>query len=91
MNLNYSPKGDIGLTPYLTNVTMNDQIARQHNGATILLEHRYYGLSTPTPDLSKPNLKYHTIQQAIDDLEYFANNVKLAMPGGVSVGPEVAP
>lgn len=75
----------------MVNVTINGQIAQQENGATILLEHRYYGLSTPTPDLSTPNLKYHTIQQAIDDLEYFAKNVKLAMPGGDSVGPDLAP
>lgn len=61
MDFNYSLKGDIGLTPYFTNVTMNGQIAQQQNGAAILLEHRHYGLSTPTPDLSTPNLKYHTI------------------------------
>lgn len=75
----------------MVNATINGQIAQQENGATIVLEHRYYGLSTPTPDLSAPNLKYHTIQQAIDDLEYFAKNVKFAMPGGDSVGPDVAP
>ena len=33
----------------------------------------------------------HTIQQAIDDLEYFAKNVKLPMPGGDKVTPDKAP
>lgn len=75
----------------MTNETLNGQIAQQENGATIVLEHRYYGLSSPTPNLSAPNLKYHTIQQAIDDLEYFAKNVKLPMPGGDAVSPDIVP
>lgn len=56
-----------------------------------MLEHRYYGLSNPFGDLSSASLKYHTIQQAIDDLEYFAKNVKLAQPDGDSVKPGQAP
>ena len=56
-----------------------------------MLEHRYYGLSNPYPDLSVKSLKFHTIQQAIDDLEYFAKNVKLAQPDGDSVKPGQAP
>ena len=78
-------------TPYLTNSTINGQIAQQEHGATIVLEHRFYGESTPFADLSTPNLTYHTIQQAIDDLEYFAKNVKLPMPGGDAVGPTKVP
>lgn len=31
------------------------------------------------------------IQQAIEDLEYFAKNVNLPMPGGDSVTPDKAP
>ena len=71
------------------NRTINGQIAQQEGGATIVLEHRYYGTSNPYSDLSVKSLRFHTIQQAIDDLEYFANNVKLAMPGGDSVKPNV--
>ena len=33
----------------------------------------------------------HTIQQAIDDLVYFAQNVNLPMPNGDNLGPEKAP
>ncbi|KAF8180113.1 serine carboxypeptidase S28-domain-containing protein [Pholiota molesta] len=80
-----------GFSGYLTNRTINGQIAQQQNGSTIVLEHRFYGLSNPLPDLSVKSLKLHTIQQAIDDLEYFANNVNLPMPGGDSVGPDKAP
>ncbi|THH17760.1 hypothetical protein EW146_g3119 [Bondarzewia mesenterica] len=76
---------------YLTNRTINGLIAQQEKGATIVLEHRFFGLSNPYPDLSVASLKYLTIQQAIDDLEYFAKNVKLPMPGGDSVAPGQAP
>ena len=65
--------------------------AQQQNGSTIVLEHRFYGLSNPYPDLTVKSLKVHTIQQAIDDLEYFAKNVNLPMPGGDSVTPDKAP
>ncbi|THG98113.1 hypothetical protein EW026_g4011 [Hermanssonia centrifuga] len=78
-------------TGYLTNETINGQIAQQEHGATIVLEHRYYGLSNPFSDLSVQSLKYHTIQQAIDDLEYFATNVQLPMPGGNDVSITTTP
>ncbi len=65
--------------------------AQQQNGSTVVLEHRFYGLSNPYPDLSIKSLRVHTIQQAIDDLEYFAKNVNLPMPGGDSVTPDRAP
>ncbi|KAL0955656.1 hypothetical protein HGRIS_001883 [Hohenbuehelia grisea] len=76
---------------YLTNRTINGLIAQQQNGSAIVLEHRFYGLSNPKPDLSAESLKLHTIQQAIDDLEYFAKNVKLPQPDGDKVAPGQAP
>ncbi|KAF7320909.1 Peptidase S28 [Mycena chlorophos] len=78
-------------TPYLTNQTINGQIAQQENGATIVLEHRFYGLSNPFPDLSVESFRVHTIQQAIDDLEYFAQNVVLPMPNGSNLKPGTTP
>ena len=76
-----------GFTGYLTDSTINGQIAAQEKAATIVLEHRFYGQSTPYGNLEEDSLKYHTIQQAIDDLEYFANNVVLPFSGGDSVKP----
>ncbi|KAJ3558315.1 hypothetical protein NM688_g1003 [Phlebia brevispora] len=78
-------------TGYLTNSTINGQLAQQENGATVLLEHRYYGLSNPFGDLSVQSLEYHTISQAIADLVYFAENVQLPMPGGNSVSATTTP
>ncbi|KAF9267547.1 peptidase S28 [Marasmius fiardii PR-910] len=78
-------------TRYLTNATINGLIAQQQNGSVIILEHRFYGLSNPYPELTGKNLAVHTLQQAIDDLEYFAKNVKLPMPNGENLGPDKAP
>ncbi|KAI9444475.1 peptidase S28 [Lactarius indigo] len=80
-----------GYTGYLTNRTINGQIAKQQNGATIVIEHRFYGLSNPYPDLSVASLKYLTIDQAINDLVFFAKNVTLPFPGGDKVSPMYAP
>ncbi|KAI5118441.1 hypothetical protein M0805_000575 [Coniferiporia weirii] len=78
-------------TGYLTNETVNGLIAQQQSGSTIVVEHRYYGLSNPYNNLSVASLEYHTIQQAIDDLTYFAENVKLPMPNGDDLAPGNAP
>lgn len=78
-------------TGYLTNRTINGLIAQQEHGSVIIIEHRFYGLSNPYPDLTVASLKYHTIQQAIDDLEYFVKNVVLPMPNGDQLGPDKAP
>ncbi|KAI0261078.1 peptidase S28 [Gloeopeniophorella convolvens] len=78
-------------TGYLTNRTVNGQIAQQQKGATVVLEHRYYGLSNPYANLSVESLRFHTIQQAIDDLEFFVNNVVLPFPGGDKISPANAP
>lgn len=76
---------------YLTNMTIMGMIAQETNGATIVLEHRFFGESNPYADLTVKSLRVHTIQQAIEDLEYFAENVVLPMPGGDKVTPDRAP
>ena len=80
-----------GFSAYLTNTTINGVIAQALDGATVLLEHRFFGKSNPYPDLSVKSLQVHTIEQAIEDLDYFARNVHLPMPGGDQVAPGKAP
>ncbi|KAJ8081297.1 hypothetical protein PM082_007132 [Marasmius tenuissimus] len=99
----YEPAGPIILnTPgennaerytfYLTNQTITGYMAQIFNGATVILEHRFFGLSNPVEDLKGTTLaKYHTIDQAVGDLEYFAGNVKLPMDSGGEVAPGKAP
>lgn len=51
------------------------QLAEATNGIAVVLEHRYYGTSFPTPDLSTENLRFLTTQQALADTAFFARNV----------------
>ncbi|KAJ8474948.1 hypothetical protein ONZ51_g6894 [Trametes cubensis] len=70
------------LIGYLTNLTMVGYTAEQLRGAAVLLEHRFFGESNPYPDLSVKSFCVHTIEQAINDHEYFVKNVQLPMLGG---------
>ncbi|CAE6513011.1 unnamed protein product [Rhizoctonia solani] len=86
--------GEFGLesfSAYLTNHTLSGQIAQATNGAVVLLEHRYFGKSNPYPDLKESTLKYLSVEQTIEDIEYFGNNVHLPMPGGDQVSTAKAP
>ncbi|OJA15558.1 hypothetical protein AZE42_08174 [Rhizopogon vesiculosus] len=76
---------------YLTNKSINGLIAQQQKGVTIVIEHRFFGYSNPYDDLTSQSLAVLTIQQAIDDLVYFATNADLPMPGGDAVKPGQAP
>ena len=45
------------------------------HGIGVVFEHRYYGNSWPTSDLSTENLRFLTTDQALADEVYFAKNV----------------
>lgn len=49
--------------------------ARKHQAYIVALEHRYYGKSQPFKDLSTPNLKYLTTDQAMADAVAFREHV----------------
>ncbi|EXJ91600.1 hypothetical protein A1O3_00148 [Capronia epimyces CBS 606.96] len=51
------------------------QLASATNGIGVVLEHRYYGTSFPTPDLSTENLRFLSTEQALADQAYFASHV----------------
>lgn len=51
------------------------QLAQETHGIAVILEHRYYGDSMPTPDLSTGNLRFLSTDQAVADLAYFAQNI----------------
>ncbi|KAK1218112.1 hypothetical protein PQX77_019211 [Marasmius sp. AFHP31] len=72
-----------GYTSRLTNSSVTGHMAQIFNGATVVLEHRFYGFSNPVENLKGSTLaKYHTIEQAMGDLEYFVKNVDLPMEVG---------
>lgn len=51
------------------------ELAEATSGLGVVLEHRYYGESFPTPDLSTENLRFLTTEQALADEAYFAQHV----------------
>ncbi|VEN40301.1 unnamed protein product [Callosobruchus maculatus] len=59
--------------------------AKKFNAICFQLEHRYYGKSHPTADLSTENLQYLTSEQALADIAYFIEemNVKYELSPNV--------
>ncbi|KAK4034559.1 serine carboxypeptidase S28-domain-containing protein [Parachaetomium inaequale] len=51
------------------------QLAQATHGLGVILEHRYYGESFPTPDFSTQSLRFLTTDQALADMAYFAQHV----------------
>lgn len=49
-------------------------LAEATNGLSVVLEHRYYGESLPTRNLSTESLRFLTTQQALADTAFFARN-----------------
>ena len=45
--------------------------AQENGAAMFLLEHRYYGQSKPTEDMSIENMRYLSSRQGLDDLGHF--------------------
>ncbi|UNI18016.1 hypothetical protein JDV02_004317 [Purpureocillium takamizusanense] len=58
---------DHGIVPILTKAT---------GGVGVVLEHRYYGTSYPTEDVTVENLRFLTTEQALADNAYFARHVR---------------
>lgn len=52
------------------------EYAKKYHAICFLLEHRYYGKSHPTSDLSVDNLQFLSSEQALADLAYFIQYVK---------------
>ncbi|XDG03846.1 hypothetical protein ABKA04_003461 [Annulohypoxylon sp. FPYF3050] len=72
--------GEIAATGYelfLTPAVISGLIAQEVGGAVILIEHRYWGNSTPYEVQTTKNLQYLTMDQAIADFVHFARTVKL--------------
>ncbi|KAL2160955.1 hypothetical protein VTH06DRAFT_8667 [Thermothelomyces fergusii] len=64
----------VGRLPFLQKGIVA-QLARATNGLGVILEHRYYGESIPTPDFGTENLRFLTTDQALADMAYFARHV----------------
>ncbi|XP_067630738.1 putative serine protease K12H4.7 [Eurosta solidaginis] len=56
-------------------------LAAEHKGILYYTEHRYYGKSKPTNDLTIPNLKYLNAKEALADLAHFIKYQRHNTPG----------
>lgn len=76
---------------YVTNATLPGYFGQTVGGATILLEHRFWGYSSPYTNLTTENLQKLTLDQHLKDLVYFANNVNFPFDPTNSSRPDKAP
>ncbi|KAJ2719524.1 hypothetical protein GGI07_005159 [Coemansia sp. Benny D115] len=68
--------GESNIKPYYTDGSYFNQVAKETNGLVVAVEHRFYGDSNPMPDLSGASLKYHTIDNVLEDFAQFTRAVK---------------
>ena len=78
-------------TGYTTNRTLPGVFAQTSGGAAIILEHRYWGQSSPFDTLTADTLQYLTLDQAIQDVVHFAKEVHLDFDPGRASTPDKAP
>ncbi|KAK0652468.1 putative serine peptidase [Cercophora newfieldiana] len=86
--------GEVEAEPYtgwLTNRTMLGRYAQEMNGAMVMLEHRYYGESSPYEVLDTQNLTYLTLDNSIKDLGHFTRTVKLPFDDSGASNSQNAP
>lgn len=80
-----------GYQGYLTNRTITGLFAQAIGGAVVMMEHRYWGNSSPYSVLTTENLTYLTLDNAIHDNTYFAKNVELPFDSNGSSSADNAP
>lgn len=89
-----SAVGTAGDLTHMDNRTLPGLLAQDNQGAYIIIEHRYWGGSSPVQgDLDTENLQYLTLENAIQDLVYFAKNVVFPFDktNGTATKPDQAP
>ncbi|KAL1311365.1 hypothetical protein AAFC00_001536 [Neodothiora populina] len=80
-----------GYTGYLTNRTTTGVVAQKIGAAVIIVEHRYWGQSSPVDVLSTKNMQYLTLENSISDLNHFAQTVRLPFDPRRASRPQKAP
>ncbi|KAL2143162.1 hypothetical protein VTI28DRAFT_309 [Corynascus sepedonium] len=61
---------------YLSNTTLAGKYAEVLGAASVVVEHRYFGGSSPYDGFTSKTLQYLTMEQAAADMVNFAKNVK---------------
>ncbi|KAJ1963992.1 hypothetical protein GGI12_001712 [Dipsacomyces acuminosporus] len=68
--------GERPLSSYYADSTHFTELAQRTNGLVVAVEHRFYGKSNPLPDLSGASLKYHTVENILEDFASFVRAIK---------------
>ncbi|KAI0106598.1 peptidase S28 [Hypoxylon sp. NC0597] len=83
--------GAINYLSFLTDVALPSLIAESVGGAILLVEHRYWGSSTPYADQSTKNLQSLNLYQVVSDFVHFARTVELPFDTNSSSNAPEAP
>ncbi|KAG8929338.1 hypothetical protein FRC02_005726 [Tulasnella sp. 418] len=77
----------------LTGSSMMRALMQEIGAAGVIVEHRYWGESSPFSNLTTANLKYLTLDQSVEDIKYFVENVKLPFLNNSvkATGPDSTP
>jgi len=71
--------GESEASPGWLNYGMWYEWAKLHGAAMFVLEHRFYGRSHPTPDMSRENMKYLSSRQGLEDAAHFISSMNRDM------------
>ncbi|RAO73404.1 uncharacterized protein BHQ10_009416 [Talaromyces amestolkiae] len=80
-----------GFEGYLFNVTLTGVYAQEIGAAGLILEHRFYGNSSPVATLTPKTMQQLTFKNALADAVYFAKNLKLPFDNSTKSSPDNAP
>ncbi|KAK5992035.1 putative extracellular serine carboxypeptidase-like protein [Cladobotryum mycophilum] len=80
-----------GYEGYATNRTITGTLANNTGAGVIVLEHRYWGTSSPYKELTTDNMVHLTLDNSIRDLTYFAQHVDLPFDANHTSTPDKAP
>ncbi|KAJ8682094.1 hypothetical protein QAD02_017886 [Eretmocerus hayati] len=68
--------GEWTISPGYLQTGLMHSLAEQHGALMFYTEHRYYGKSRPTKDMSSSHLQYLSVDQALADVAYLMKQVK---------------
>ncbi|XP_059621346.1 thymus-specific serine protease-like [Phlebotomus argentipes] len=76
--------GEWDVSPIRLNEGHMYDMAKEFRGFLFYTEHRFYGASRPTPDLSVESLRFLTVDQALADLAHFIQNKTHTIPDALN-------
>ena len=86
--------GEINVTGYQSYASINRTtgvLASEIGAAVIVMEHRYWGMSSPYDELTTENMKHLTLANSIADFTNFAKSCKLPFDVNCSSTADKAP